>query len=245
VDFNAFADPGQHAAVVSRILQTKAPKQLEEDTRATVLVLGCAGSAEARMTCQVLRGMVMERTRQPVRVLFSLEEALEAARTASYMLVVLTAGLLNDQSFLAVLKALETSASLEIVSALADQSFEFPTATYFEELSAAGETLLVESVRRVINILALPFSPQTSIKVMNAQVDEICRRFRFEESEVSWKKPASPALQPPVAPLAHCLDPDKAQEPDEEIWEESLSWPKRETHEVALTSSWSVASFPA
>ncbi|OLQ01611.1 hypothetical protein AK812_SmicGene15639 [Symbiodinium microadriaticum] len=33
------------------------------------------------------------------------------------------------------------------------------------ELTDRGEDLLVQSVRRVVNILALPFSPQTSIKV--------------------------------------------------------------------------------
>ncbi|CAE7698100.1 unnamed protein product, partial [Symbiodinium sp. CCMP2456] len=157
------------------------------DLTPDVLVLGALGSSEGRMTCQVLRDMVMERTRKHAWLVSSVKDALQAARTAQYLLVVLTAGLLRDENFLAVLKALDTAFGderLEIVGALADQNFEFASASYYQELTDRGEDLLVQSVRRVVNILALPFSPQTSIKVMNAQADEICRRFRFKETEL-------------------------------------------------------------
>lgn len=196
LDFDAFADPSKQQSVVTQILQTsyKASAAYREKSRSLildltpdVLVLGSLGSSEGRMTCQVLRDMVMERTRKHAWLVSSVKDALQAARTAQYLLVVLTAGLLRDENFLAVLKALDTAFGderLEIVSALADQNFEFASASYYQELTDRGEDLLVQSVRRVVNILALPFSPQTSIKVMNAQADEICRRFRFKETEL-------------------------------------------------------------
>lgn len=56
-----------------------------------------------------------------------------------------------------------------IVSALADQSFEFPSATFFSDLESKYGLAMVQSVKRVVNILALPFTAQTSMKVMAAQ----------------------------------------------------------------------------
>ena len=56
-----------------------------------------------------------------------------------------------------------------IVSALADQAFEFPSAGFFVELENSYGLAMVQSVKRVVNILALPFTAQTSMKVMSAQ----------------------------------------------------------------------------
>ena len=81
-----------------------------------------------------------------------------------------------------MLEAADRVALLEIVSALADQSFEFPMASTFEQLKDNYGEGMVQSVKRVVNILALPFSAQASIKVMSAQVDELTRRFKFPDS---------------------------------------------------------------
>lgn len=148
------------------------------------------------MTCLVLKSMVMERLRRSMMFVTTVSEASKVARNAKYILVVLTGGLFQDQTFLKMLEALEqANPQLEIVSALADQAFEFPSAGFFLELENNYGLAMVQSVKRVVNILALPFTAQTSIKVMSAQVDELTRRFKFAQmssSDIYFDQEARP-----------------------------------------------------
>jgi len=156
---------------------------MQESTGATIIVLGAGKTAEARMTSKVLRNMVLSRVGVVVTCVFTPEEALREATTARYMLVVLTAGLLQDELFQETLVALDKArrdAPIEIVTALADQKFEFPSKENFEELGKKSAQLEVSS-KRVINILALPFSAHGSINVMDTQANELCRRFKLKD----------------------------------------------------------------
>ncbi|CAE7504109.1 unnamed protein product [Symbiodinium sp. CCMP2592] len=194
LEYDAFAPHRTQTALVSNLLESvkiqrsfveKTLSMEAEDPDADILVVGCMGSSEGRVACQVMRDLVMERTRKNVLVAYNKASAVNAARTAHCILVVLMSGILRDDKFLDILEALDKAYSadqLEIVSALADAQFEFPSADYYQEISKRGEHL-VRSVKRLVNILALPFSPLTSIKVLRAQVDEVCRRFRFIEDD--------------------------------------------------------------
>ena len=107
------------------------------------------------------------------------------------------------------------ASKLEIVSALADQTFEFPMASTFEQLKDNYGEGMVQSVKRVVNILALPFSAQASIKVMSAQAEELTRRFKFTVFTVSGSERTS------VSSVSHNgtmpkLSEDKVDSDDEE-----------------------------
>ncbi|CAK9112002.1 Metabotropic glutamate receptor 8, partial [Durusdinium trenchii] len=196
VDFNAFAPEDGQTAAVAELLPHAASLRSShraslrsngsDELNAQILILGSTASSEGRMTCQVLKSMVMERLHRPIVFVSAVSEAAEAAGSAKYILVVLTRGLFQDELFLKMLETVDqVDPPLEIVSALADQFFEFPSATFFSELEKSNGVAMVQSVKRVVNILALPFSAQTSIKVMSAQVDELTRRFKFVEMSSS------------------------------------------------------------
>lgn len=180
-------------------LVTRITSNASGDLEAEIVILGQTVSSEGRMTCLVLKSMVMERLRRSIMFVTTVCEASKLARNAKYILVVLTGGLFQDQTFLKMLEALEqANPQLEIlgcqgqgagqnlsianpkkfgvapkrpriVSALADQAFEFPSAGFFVELENNYGLAMVQSVKRVVNILALPFTAQTSMKVMSAQ----------------------------------------------------------------------------
>lgn len=177
-------------------LVSSIPSNASSDLQAQIVVLGQTVSSEGRMTCLVLKSMVMERLRRSMMFVTTVSEASKVARNAEYILVVLTGGLFQDQTFLKMLEALEqANPQLEIVSALADQAFEFPSAGFFLELENNYGLAMVQSVKRVVNILALPFTAQTSIKVMSAQVDELTRRFKFAQmssSDIYFDQEARP-----------------------------------------------------
>lgn len=194
VDFDSFADDAEVTEKCAQIAQlcqgkTYKPKSNRQTTRpqADIICLGAGVSGEGRMTAKVLADMVQERVKVIVECCFTQEEAAYHIATARYMLVVLTAGLLQDASFQQTLVYLETAAEeepIEIVSAIADQKFEFPGAQTYAELAAQSE-VLERGSKRVINILALPFSAHGSLKVMSAQADELCRRFKGLDKKYS------------------------------------------------------------
>ena len=83
--------------------------------QAAILMLGQSGSSEGKMTCLVLKSMLMERLRKPMMLLTAVHEA-QAARKAKYILVVLTGGLFQDQGFLKMLEAVDKiNPNLEIL----------------------------------------------------------------------------------------------------------------------------------
>ncbi|CAL1129696.1 unnamed protein product [Cladocopium goreaui] len=177
-------------------LVTRITSNASGDLEAEIVILGQTVSSEGRMTCLVLKSMVMERLRRSIMFVTTVCEASKLARNAKYILVVLTGGLFQDQTFLKMLEALEqANPQLEIVSALADQAFEFPSAGFFVELENSYGLAMVQSVKRVVNILALPFTAQTSMKVMSAQVGELTRRFKFAQmssSDIYFDQEARP-----------------------------------------------------
>lgn len=117
----------------------------------------------------------------------------------------------------------ESVALLEIVSALADQTFEFPMASTFEQLKDNYGEGMVQSVKRVVNILALPFSAQASIKVMSAQADELTRRFKFTTS-VSERTSVSHNSMPKLSENKVDSDEEKDRKDGSDDEEEEVKW---------------------
>lgn len=160
-----------------------------------------------------------------VVVFFEKKITLARRPCCKYLLIVLFKGLFQDPSFLKMLEAADESvASLEIVSALADQTFEFPMASTFEQLKDNYGEGMVQSVKRVVNILALPFSAQASIKVMSAQADELTRRFKFTTS-VSERTSVSHNSMPKLSEnKVDSDDEEKDRKDGSDDEEEEVKW---------------------
>ncbi|CAE7513660.1 unnamed protein product, partial [Symbiodinium natans] len=149
-----------HQEAVAKILRLSiANAHKETEDEADIVILGAISSSEGRFTCQVLADMVIHRTTKHAVLVCSPEEAIHAGKTAKYMLVVLSGGILQDEAFLAMLEAVDTAFNqeLEIVSAIADQSFEFPSAKYFQALVDNGSHVLEQSVLGRFVVWALKF----------------------------------------------------------------------------------------
>lgn len=160
-----------------------------------------------------------------VGVFFEKKITLARRPCCKYLLIVLFKGLFQDPSFLKMLEAADESvALLEIVSALADQTFEFPMASTFEQLKDNYGEGMVQSVKRVVNILALPFSAQASIKVMSAQADELTRRFKFTTS-VSERTSVSHNSMPKLSEnKVDSDDEEKDRKDGSDDEEEEVKW---------------------
>lgn len=160
-----------------------------------------------------------------VVVFFEKKITLARRPCCKYLLIVLFKGLFQDPSFLKMLEAADESvALLEIVSALADQTFEFPMASTFEQLKDNYGEGMVQSVKRVVNILALPFSAQASIKVMSAQADELTRRFKFTTS-VSERTSVSHNSMPKLSEnKVDSDDEEKDRKDGSDDEEEEVKW---------------------
>jgi len=151
---------------------------------ARIVVAGCSWDAETRCTCEVLRSMVQANMNVTTAVAHTPTDAKTHLASADYFLPVLTKGLLQDAGFASVLLSFEQSRleqPVDIVTVLADSNFAFPSPEFYQDLEGKGDEgpRLATAFRRMINILALPFSPAGSIGIMNTQVGEIGRRFRL------------------------------------------------------------------
>jgi len=144
-----------------------------------LVVVGNTSEAESRCTCEILRKMLQTRMQSAtVVVVLSLEDAQQHVQSICYLLVLLTKGLLFDSTFQKVLLAFAEQGNFEFVSALADNNFEFPGPTFYTQLQKQGnKALLISAIRRMMNILALPFSPAGSEVIMSAEVAQLAMRF--------------------------------------------------------------------
>merc|ERR1712227_1071471 len=127
--------------------------------------------------------MVQEKMQVGVTAVHSQAKAAPHLAMARYLVVLISMGLLQDSAFIDVLCMFERGHQadpVEIVTVLAGSNFTFPGPEFYADIEEerAGGALVAKGFRRVFNILALPFSPHGSSLIMNAQVDEICRRFR-------------------------------------------------------------------
>jgi len=158
----------------------------EETMPARIIIAGCVWDAETRCSCEVLRNFIQVKTQVVTKVVYSAEDAQPFVGYTQYLLAVLTKGVLQDDKFAAVLVLFSIARQKEpvdIVTVLADTSFSFPAPDFYTDIEKKGDRgmHLATSFRKMLNILALPFSPHGSSGIMTTQATEICRRFRLSE----------------------------------------------------------------
>jgi len=184
------------------------------DEPGRILISGCTHDAEAVCAFELLRKMTQFNLQCQVRNALTPDDLLRHLPTTDYFVIVLTKGLLQDTNFgLILLKTelLREAEPVEIVTVLADNNFAFPSPEFFDEIEKANPAssadlqyhygqVLARAFRRMLNILALPFTPSGSWVIMQTQVREINVRFkkcfqdnRFER-QTSGEKKSGPGL---------------------------------------------------
>jgi len=155
-----------------------------------LIIGGCNSDAESRCTCEVIRHLIQENLCAIAKVAYAAQSRLiKDLRTADYFVAVLTKGLLWDRVFSEVLLNIEQVRQpdpVELRTVLADTNFEFPGPEFYLQLENEGEQTakLASGLKRLLKVLALPFSPHGSFSVISAQINEICKRLhRCEETE--------------------------------------------------------------
>lgn len=154
-------------------------------TAVQIVIAGASGDGEARSTCEVLKMMVQSRLHVAVAVAHKADDVALHLETASYLLAVLTRGVLADEVFVDVLEETahsERAATIDAVMVVADSSFIFPSIDQFNTPgdSASEEAQRLSAfLRRIFSVLALPVSPHASMVVLEAQVQVVCHRFKL------------------------------------------------------------------
>jgi hypothetical protein len=158
---------------------------------AKIVVIGNPNDAEAICICEVVREMVQFRVHEQTEVVRTVEMAEMHQRTAVYMLITFTKGVLKEVMFADVLLKLREGGGgeeKEIITINADTSFDFPDPGFYARLEQCGEPIvrspehgkqLAEMYGAMMKILAIGFSGHGSLTILNTQVDAICRRCRF------------------------------------------------------------------
>ena len=150
---------------------------------------------------------------------FSPEEVAPHLHTAQNIVVVLTKGLLQDSGFATLLFAIEWRCKdepVDIVPVLADSNFEFPTPEFYTDLEIQGGNIkiLADGFRRMLGIIALPFTPDRSLSIMKTQVDEIGVFFSQRRVSVGNLREIAPATELSFRPPAPATDPAPRQDLD-------------------------------
>mmetsp|Transcript_7753 Transcript_7753/g.18256 ORF Transcript_7753/g.18256 Transcript_7753/m.18256 type:complete len:230 (-) Transcript_7753:45-734(-) len=142
---------------------------------------------EVLASCEVLQAMLQEVLHVPVRVVRNSHEA--ATGSCSTLVVVLTAGLLENAAFAEALlfyhhRGDGGHSPLLMVPVIADNQFQFPTAETYAKLEETGlgplgqesGPPLVDAYSELFSSIALRFSPLASEAVLKLEVSELCRR---------------------------------------------------------------------
>ena len=161
--------------------------------QARIIVAGSGWDAEMRCTCEILAIMVQSEVGLAVFAVHSSRDVGQHIATADSLVVVLSKGLLQDSRFAAVLLMTERVRQIEqveIVTVLADSNFSFPDPDFYLDIEQSDDdgANFVVGLKRMLDVLARPFSPQGSWGIMRTQVGEICRRFqRCKEPQRQYK----------------------------------------------------------
>lgn len=190
--FERFAPARTQNAAIAKLVERCALPLLDSGSgsadgseAAQIVIVGSAGDAEDHCTCEVLCLMVRAKVDIAVSVVHSAVEAVPHLATHTYLLVMLTKGLLQDSIFIDCLRMFDIQAEpAGIVTILADSRFAYPGAEFYQNLEKMGPqgAQSAAQFRLLLQILAIPFSPQGSEAVMGTQASEICRRFEPSSS---------------------------------------------------------------
>eukprot|EP00930_Biecheleria_cincta_P104916 TRINITY_DN973_c0_g1_i8.p1 TRINITY_DN973_c0_g1~~TRINITY_DN973_c0_g1_i8.p1 ORF type:complete len:2075 (+),score=300.87 TRINITY_DN973_c0_g1_i8:111-6335(+) len=165
--------------------------------RTDILLLGAVNDAEAMCACQILREECQKLTQVQCSVASTSDEAGKFSDSAEYVVVILTKGLFKDSGFARSLLSFARrgrypikgakEAAAEVVTILADQTFDFPNGEQRIEaariaLRGSGQEsdlqVLVDCYEVTLKILAIHINFCASWKVCSVQIEELCRRFK-------------------------------------------------------------------
>jgi len=157
-----------------------------------ILVLGNLVDLEALATCQILQALMQRTLQEEVEVIRSAKQVGQGFPAVTYLVVVLTRGMLLNPDFMRcyseLIEALGTNEpAVELVPVNADVGFEFPNVSFYHRLEAKKlvnengndyTRFLVEAYKMLFSNLALPLTPHASESLLRQQVNEVCHRFR-------------------------------------------------------------------
>jgi len=179
-----------------------------------ILITGAVKNAETLSACEILQILLQGIVYVECAVVQTADETRKLRPGAFYFVVLLTRGLLRDPGFAEILLSsgagIETAAvrlpsgvsisdtvdSLEIVTVVADATFQFPSAKFYADLeqNGFGEVTnlgpsvgprLARAYKAMLNVLSLPFSPVGSQGLLKKQTSEIAGRFhRYKKKSV-------------------------------------------------------------
>jgi len=152
-----------------------------------IIVAGASLDAESCCTCEVMAIMLQTMTHVAANAVHCVEDAEAHLATAEYIVTMLSKGLLQDHQFVSVLTMVEAKRRIdpmEIVTVLADSDFGFPDPAFYERLEKDGALEVAACFKRMLRVLAVPFSPNGSWAIMSTQVGEISRRMKRCEDPI-------------------------------------------------------------
>lgn len=138
--------------------------------------------AEAISAGFILQQMVQTKLQTVTFLARTPEDVFESA---SFALVILSKGILEDCGFAQILLAIRR-ASVALVP-VNDGSFDFPGLEFYQQVQEGNLVIpglapnqgppLARAFQALLSILALPMTPHASIGILERQVDQICQRF--------------------------------------------------------------------
>ncbi|CAK9001285.1 unnamed protein product [Durusdinium trenchii] len=195
-------------AVRCRISMRTRPSLIEGSiSKARILITGAVGDAEALSVCEVVEEMIQQKLQVLCSVIRTEEEARSSIPYASYVVVVLSRGLLREPHFAMIMlesylqfkgwggstpggsrsRSMTLRGSdrgTEFVTVTADTRFEFPSMDFYHEIATSGLGMgeevgrkLEKIYRSLLQMLALPLTPHGSKGLIEKQIHEICAKF--------------------------------------------------------------------
>jgi hypothetical protein len=148
-----------------------------------ILISTCPMDAEGRCTCEILASMLTGNLQVACNAVWEPQDALPYCESIQYFIPVLINGLLADELFAEIMHVIEQVRDpepVEFTPVLADSHFNFPGPEFFKKLKrlSGRGAFLASSFKRMLNVLALPFSPHGSKGLQSIQVHQICMRLK-------------------------------------------------------------------
>jgi len=165
---------------------------------AKVLVAGHPLVPEACTICHVIQLMLQKTLEESVRVITTVgleeervrSELRESFSRGSYLLLVLSRGVLEVLDFAALVAAAGNSLNLTLIPILADTSFIVPNMAYYDrlregsvledgELRRRGGSLemVANGYEALFSVLGCRFSPHGSLQIQETEIAEMVPRF--------------------------------------------------------------------
>lgn len=171
-------------------------------SKGRILITSSVADAESLSTCEVFQLMLQAHLQVECVVVQGSRQMVSWKPWAYYLVVLLFRGMFRDAGFARMLTAafdLSGRRALEVVTVIADAQFDFPSVDVYDKedsdnLALFGDeqsTVSAQAYRRLLNVVALPFSPFASDGLQKNQVAEIATRFhRYKDPAlaVAWDR---------------------------------------------------------